>query len=115
MSAAVTLPANLAEGRWVGRFYEQPCLVCGCMLAMREPMREGVRCASCRAEEELSRVQQTIADQAEERNAWKGRALRAEHQLSESCDVIAEQRETIATLQAMLERLTTGSAREPGR
>lgn len=92
MSAAQTLPAMLAEGRWHGRWYEQPCLQCGCMLALREPVREGIRCAGCRGEFVVADVQQALADLIEERNAWRARALTAELRLREAGDDIEELR-----------------------
>jgi hypothetical protein len=105
MSAAVTIPANLADGRWAGRWFEIACMRCGAMLAMREPPpREGACCASCRGDDDVSRIQQTLADLTEERNAWKARALKAEHELRDACDTIAE-------LQAMVERAHTGASR----
>jgi hypothetical protein len=93
MTAAATLPANLAEGRWSGRWFEVSCMRCGSMLAMREPSpREGACCASCRGDDDVSRVQQTMADLAEERDVWRARALKAEHELRDACDAIEELR-----------------------
>lgn len=73
---------------------------CGCMLALRAPVREGIRCASCRGELVVESVQQMLADLVEERNAWKARALKAEHELRDACDTIEE-------LRAMLYRAHT--------
>lgn len=93
-----TLPAEVASGKWSGRWYEQACSACGCMLAHREPPKGDSRCASCRGETELAQIYRTIRELKEERDAWEGRAKKAEQALNEACDDIHELRAQLAAL-----------------
>lgn len=99
-----SIPRELASGRWVGKWWETECVGCGCMLACREPERDStrVRCASCRAENDVAQVRVTMRDLMEERDAWMARAKKAEHQLNDACD-------EVATLRAQLSEQRSGA------
>lgn len=81
----------ITEGRWVGRWWEQACPRCLYVSQWAQKPTDA-RCASCCLVMSMAQATLSLSDLIADRDAWRKRALEAEHRCGDLEDQIHEAR-----------------------